>query len=424
MEMQVQQALENAGFTFVQAEPRLAELRNHRPDFIAWASNEYGELVPWGVVEVKSASPKPPELSLPSLARYRDLLGTIDHYIVIDEEWFRADDGLRSLERVDSPQPPRFGSHGELTQAALITSLLTSQLRRGTPVQLDPQSQLKAAAEVLRTAVERGVEIAPGEFAPFARQAMFEASQRLVGEVLEVGYGGPVVSPSSPLAQAMAALGRQRLSGVVLDPFSAGGTLLWAAAKEARGRSTNIDLRGREFADASRELAEAIALSSPANATFQTAGDLFFQPTEADLIVSVPPFGIRMRSQSGRPYELLDGSRTRDGEFVVVDLILRSLNPGGRAVLLVPTSFTFRASGEHYRRFLAENFRVAALIGLQEALRPATSVATVLMVIDKAEPGETFVAQLAGDWEPQLAPGGAALEAALVHIEAPAMSGN
>lgn len=89
-------------------EPRLPELRNHCPDFLGWAANADGELVPWVIVEVKQGSNKPPQLALPQLARYRDLLGTVDHYVVIDDEWFRADDGLRSVMRVDAPQSPRF----------------------------------------------------------------------------------------------------------------------------------------------------------------------------------------------------------------------------------------------------------------------------------------------------------------------------
>src|SRR5690606_1408378 len=131
-------------------------------------------------------------------------------------------------------------------------------------------------------------------------------------------------------------------------------------------------------------------------------------PGSADVVVAVPPMGLRMYPHEAQP-ELLNGQRAKDGDIAIVDSILRSLKPGGRAVILVSSSFTFRASGEDYRRFLAENFRVAALIGIESALRPLTNIPTVLMVIDQAPAGETFVAQLAGDWESQLGRGGAAL---------------
>lgn len=60
---------------------------------------------------------------------------------------------------------------------------------------------------------------------------------------------------------------------------------------------------------------------------------------------------------------------------------------------------------------------MVALIGLPGGAVPGTGVRSVLVVIERAEPGETFVAQLGEDWESQLAPGGAALSAALAHID-------
>lgn len=416
MEAQVQQALKDAGFAFIQVEPRLPELRNYRPDLIAWAGNERGELVPWAVVEVKRASQKPPDLVLPQLARYRDLLGTVDHYVVVGGRWFRADDGLRSLRQVEMPQAPPFGSAGELSDVGLITSLLASQIRRAASIDRDG-AELSDAADVIRAAAERGIELAQGELAPVSRSALFEASRRLVESVIARQHQASFLSPSPVLAAAMAALGGQKLTGTVVDPFAGVGTLLWASADEAERRDVIATLRGREKADSSRKLASAIALTSPVPSIFEPAGDLFEQVTSADLVISVPPFGIQMQPSSAKPYQLLDGSPARDGDFVIVDIALRSLNPGGRAVLLVPSSFTFRASGERYRQYLAEHYRVAALIGLDAALQPSTNVSTVLLVIDRAEPGETFIAQLAGDWESQLASGGAALEAALLHVE-------
>ncbi|MCZ7424104.1 hypothetical protein O7607_30415 [Micromonospora sp. WMMA1949] len=41
----------------------------------------------------------------------------------------------------------------------------------------------------------------------------------------------------------------------------------------------------------------------------------------------------------------------------------------------------------------------------------------MLLVIDRAEPGETFVAQLGDDWAAQLSETGAAMNAALEHLD-------
>lgn len=416
VEAQVQRALEDAGFAFIQIEPRLPELRNYRPDLIAWAANDRGELVPWAVVEIWHGSQKRRELVLPQLARYRDLLDTVDHYVVLNGQWFRADDGLRSLRQVELPQSPRFGSSGELADVGLITSLLASQIHRATTVYRDGAA-MSAAAHVIRAAYERGIELAPEQIAPVSRSSLFDASRRLVETLISKEQRAAILSPRPVLASAMAALARQKLGGAVLDPFAGVGSLLWAVADGAPRQAADVVLHGREMTDALRELAEAVALGSPVPATFESVGDLFAPLPAADLIVSLPPFGVRMQPPNGKSYELLDGSPARDGDFVILDRLLRALKPGGRAVILMPSGVTFKASGERYRQFLAEHFRVAALIGLDAALAPATGVSTVLMVIDKAAPGETFVAQLAGDWEAQLAPGGAALDAALMHVE-------
>ncbi|WP_454157696.1 hypothetical protein [Microbacterium lacticum] len=414
----VRRALESAGYAFVQEEPRLLALRNHRPDFLGWAPNANGELVPWAVVEFKGAARKSPELFLPQLARYRDLLGTVEHYLVINDAWFRADNGLRSLEAVDGPTPPQFGATGHLADVGLAESLLAAAHQR----QLNAADRsgpfaLDSLSTVIASATERGVEIAPSEYVEVARDTLFKASRRfVVSEQRRQRHAG-AHSLDPTLAQAMASLLGDKLTGVVADPFAGFGASLWAVADLAESRGATVWLCGREREPSLRNLAERIARVSPVPATFEAGAELLDPMTPADGIVSVVPFGVQVRGQSG-DRTLLNGEPVRDGDAAVVDSVLRSLKPGGRAVLLVPASFTFRTAGEAYRTFLAENYRVAALMTVERALEPYTSLQAVLMVIDHAAPGETFVAQLVGNWSSQLAPGGAALEAALSHIDA------
>jgi hypothetical protein len=133
----------------------------------------------------------------------------------------------------------------------------------------------------------------------------------------------------------------------------------------------------------------------------------------ARCVVSSPPSGVRLPAS----HELLDGTMTHDGDYVAVDRILRVLADGGRGVLHVSAGFTFKANGERFRRYVADHFRVAAVIGCPSGTVSGTSIRSALLVIDNAEPGETFVAQLGEDWETQLTPGGAALDAALEHVD-------
>ena len=43
----------DAGFGLVMREPRMPLFGNYRPDVLAWASDEFGNLVPWALVEMK-----------------------------------------------------------------------------------------------------------------------------------------------------------------------------------------------------------------------------------------------------------------------------------------------------------------------------------------------------------------------------------
>jgi type I restriction-modification system DNA methylase subunit len=134
-----------------------------------------------------------------------------------------------------------------------------------------------------------------------------------------------------------------------------------------------------------------------------------------DCAVSAPPLGMKLNLP--HPYELLDGTLTQEADFAAVDLLLRHLADGGRAVIQVATGFTFRRTGERFRQYLANHYRIAALIGCPPGSVPDSSVASTIMVIENSQPTETLIVQLAEDWETQLAPGGAALEAVLDHID-------
>ena len=68
--------------------------------------------------------------------------------------------------------------------------------------------------------------------------------------------------------------------------------------------------------------------------------------------------------------------------------------------------------------FLAENFHVAALIGLPAGAITGTGVRSVLVVIDRTEPAETLVTHLGEDWETQLGPEGPGLNAVLEFVDA------
>ncbi|GAA1393172.1 hypothetical protein GCM10009662_01080 [Catellatospora coxensis] len=64
----------------------------------------------------------------------------------------------------------------------------------------------------------------------------------------------------------------------------------------------------------------------------------------------------------------------------------------------LPNNIAFKQTLESYRLYLASEYRVGALIGVPAGALAGTTFRAVLLVIDRAEPAETFVAQLGEDW--------------------------
>jgi hypothetical protein len=415
----IRAALIGAGYEFVQIEPKLSGLKDSsRPDVVGWAADSTGTLVPWVVVEAKrSRVPIHPELGLAQLARARDLLGTVDHYVVInDTDWYKADAGLQRLDRVDGPTAPAFGGEGEIADPDLLTALLSEELWKEASKTRDygrPAVDYAFASDV--TVDLSGFRTPMGTRIPVNKEALWEAKRRAVVDFARRGREGDEHTSPKVIAQAVARLAGRKLTRDLLDPFCGAGSFLWEAVDYAREQNTRLNsVLGYEINQQTAQVARFIGEAAPVPVEIKLAdvfraGDLPL----STCVVSAPPFGMRQSD----PHRLLDGSTTRDGDLITVDTIVRLLRDGARAVVHLPASFTFRRTGESYRRFLVTQFRVAALVGLPSGALASTGIRTVLMVIDKAEPSDTFVAQLGEDWEAQLSPGGAALEAALSHID-------
>jgi predicted RNA methylase len=418
MRDEVRARLRAAGFDLVQFESPLDASSKVRPDVVAWASDSNGELVPWAVVEVKAGQFKAPELALPALARSRDLLGTIDHYAVINGQWFKADRSVRSLEPEDGPTPPPHGVGGFLGDESLATSLLLKSLWRDADLARsrgDRADYFFPSVELLAETNVPGIQTADGGFIPVRHEVLWHARRRALLDFASRAGRGEALASSPLIARAVAHLAGPTIAGTVLDPFCGTGSFLWAAMDRAVEFDAPVEFVGVELNQRLAELARTIGQTAPLLTTIET-GDAFEKRLPmAEVVLAAPPLGMRMRMRE--PRLLLDGSTTTDLTVAAVDLALRQLRPGGRAVLHIAAGFTFQNAAERYRQYLASEFRVAALIGLPGGAVPGTGARSVLTVIERGAPGETFVAQLGEDWEAQLAPGGAVLSAALTQVD-------
>jgi SAM-dependent methyltransferase len=411
----IAQRLRDAGYSTVQMEPRVPGLSSVRPDVLAWASDADGVLVPWAVVEVKRGPAARPEVALGQLATVRDQLGTIDHYAVVNGEWFRADRSLRRVEPVLGPQRPPYGSRGSVKDVPLATALVSERLwgdarRRGHAEADDRLELFMDAVRELRNGL---LVTRPGEKIPADNEVLWRAGRRaLTSFAARDMKAGPHLS-HPVIARAVAQLAGDHLSGLVLDPFCGAGEFLWAAVDRAEELGRRVSLMGRDISEQMVEIAFALASVAPVSTQIDRGDAYTSDFPRVGLVLTAPPLRPRLDS----PAQLQDGIQTRDGEVAAIDVAVRTLLPGGRAVLQISAGPTFRPDAEHYRRYLAERYRVGALIGCPSGSIPGTGRGAVLMVIDKSSPTETFVAQLGEDWEQQLSSDGTAMRAALAHLD-------
>jgi SAM-dependent methyltransferase len=346
----------------------------------------------------------------------RELLGTVEHYAVINGQWFRADRTLRTFEPVAGPQPPANGSNGFLTDTTLATSLLIDRMwfeadkARAGGARAD---YFWPSPEVMAETALPGIQTPRGDFVPVRPDVLWSARRDALTEFASRSRYGAMEASDPVIARALAQLLGDKVGGTVLDPFCGTGSFLWAVMDRAMQFDGPSEFVGREINANMAELAAEIARTGPMLAFVEAADSFHSELPHADAIVTAPPFGGRLQER----WQLASGGSTLELEVAAVDLCLRQLRPGGRAVFQLPSGFTFWHSSESFRRYLASEFRVAALIGLPPGSTPGTNIRTVLLVVDRSVPGDTFVAQLGEDWQTQLSDGGAAMQVALEHID-------
>jgi hypothetical protein len=416
-------ALEEAGYELIQFDVESAG--RVEADVVAWAADAGGELVPWAVIEVKEwghGQRTRPELGLSPLSRARSAFGSQEHYVVANGEWFKADAGLRKLERVPAPTPPPNGTRGQVHDVSRAIDLMHDVIRRNMAQAPRPDGNRgdffwpQEEGQVAGL----GMEALPGAPLPASPEVIWEAKRRALVEHAASSDVPEHVS-SQVVAKAVAALAASRLTSDVFDPFCGTGSFLWEAIEVARERGHRLQsVLGWDINRQAVALARSIAVAAPVPAEIRSMDA--FHPTQNNashsiplsmVVLSAPPQNLKL----SEPYELSSGGQTKDGEVAAIDLAVSALGEGGRAVLHVGRGFTHRASAERFRAFLARDFRVSAVIGLPGGSQPGTQAGTVLIVIDRATPRPAFVAQLGNDWQTQLGAEGAALLAAIAYVD-------
>lgn len=234
----------------------------------------------------------------------------------------------------------------------------------------------KTLADAIRRYVPRG---------QYGHTLVFEALLQLRTERL--ARAGLSFSSNRIIEQLMAGLvGRGRR---LLDPACGlGGTLIAADLLSPRDVIWGVEIND--------DIASLAAMRVALNGTHASVATFDFlegvppgtrtlvsgeYPEKWDAIVAEPPMGskVRMLDSNIRP-------RTVDGDAIWLTTIADALAPNGRAVILLPASFSSRAGyGKEIRASLLEQGRVEAVIALPSGSVLNTSIPTHLWVVTGAD---------------------------------------
>ncbi|MEN0063550.1 MAG: N-6 DNA methylase [Myxococcota bacterium] len=228
------------------------------------------------------------------------------------------------------------------------------------------------AFDVLLGGVKARLGLGPAVNGPGAEVAAtlpLDAGHDLVGLAYErffpdlfKGRHGQYFTPG-PIVRLLFATLPIRARDVVVDPACGSGALLAeAAARGARVRGFDVDLRLVELA--------RLGLSLRGADAEVCHGDLFVQsPEPCDVLVANPPFSVRLSDPDvlGR-YTLGQGRASVLSDQLFVEAMERWVRPGGWAGVVLPYSVLVNASFANVRERIDAHWRRHAVIALPEGV--------------------------------------------------------
>jgi type I restriction enzyme M protein len=233
---------------------------------------------------------------------------------------------------------------------------------------------------------------------PKARGKLFE---QLLSELPSSSREGQTFTPDA-VRQLMIELAQPHENDTILDPCCGTGVLLAQAAESltaSDSRVAEITIQQQAKRVHGVEIVWAMARLARLNMIFHghsgssvscgnslsPAGPL----SDADLrrgyslVLASPPFGGREQPENVRA-DLHTSSRQT--ELLFLDLSMKALAPGGRAVIVVPDGLLFGSTASHIelRKHLVENHHLMAVISLgSRAFLPQASLKTNILVFRK-----------------------------------------
>jgi type I restriction enzyme M protein len=229
-----------------------------------------------------------------------------------------------------------------------------------------------------------------------------DACDRIFHSLVATGpqvQAGPVDAPAE-VAEIVAAVAKPQEGITVCDPACGLGSFLVACVREVRkkgGDATTLRLFGQDRNARACAIARMRCALAGVWDAVVVCGDTLTDPRftqdrsiqQFDLVISNPPFGAMWEPQAtadpfGRFAWAVPPRSRADSAFLLHSIA--SIASTGRAVIVTSQGVLFRSGAdEEIRRHLVEEDLIEAIIGLPEGTFAKTSIATTILVLNRAK---------------------------------------
>ncbi len=218
-----------------------------------------------------------------------------------------------------------------------------------------------------------------------------------IGEISEGPHGAPYTTPSD-VAILLVNLARIEDGNTILDPCCGVAHTLAEVVSDTKKRGQRVRCFGQEINPFCFALATLRSQFGSSETHIQLADTLrnpgtfgHNQLPTFDRVLCHPPFGIRLGDEELVRHDAYNHlSKSRSGrwssESLFLQFALASLNPGGRAVIVVPPGFLFRGGSDaRLRELLLKADVVRAVVSLPSGLASGSAVEMAVIVLENAK---------------------------------------
>jgi len=394
---QTVQALVELGYS-VDSQTWMSRGNKGRVNIFGWGAGTQGNIVPLVAVEVLEAvTPENIELALQQLSSAQTMMDTRNSFIFNGLTWWQVSEDFRSVEEGPQPNPVKALTK-KITNSLSIGPMIKPELWKAmdaTRGQLSIQEGIISAIRtILDSSTNLGDAIALSGNAtmPLDRQAFVKALQQILMQMS--GKDAQFGTPTEVVDFLFNLVGSLPKVKTFYDPFAGSGS----TAREAWIRfgltsDEQIQITGREINNSVVELADVLNSASKSHVTMELGNSFMLPSILADLVVTVPPLGMRLNEPIETPF----GS-TKNGDIAAIALAVSSLKPNGVAAMISPPGWTWSKEGQALRDWLSQNYHVIALLALPPVLNKVTAISPVALVVRNSAPGNTVVGTLKEDW--------------------------